>query len=292
LTLLKHRLFVPARRAGDGQGMPLVVALHGCTQTAADFAAGSRFDESAERHGALVLYPEQSTRENAQRCWNWFLPEHQVRGRGEPAAILGLVEDVRRRYPVDPDRIFIAGMSAGGAMAAILAEQAPDVFSAVGIMAGVALHASHDIDSAFKAMQRGLMDGQTAAEFAQGARRLSQSYERLRATIWTGTDDHYVTPQNALTLSRQFLRLTGVDESRARLEALPGADVVRWRDARGRTRVELWRVAAMGHAWSGGSFRGSHTYPAGPYAGEAMMEFFLNDSLTGEAVPLEKIREA
>jgi poly(hydroxyalkanoate) depolymerase family esterase len=282
VTLLKHRLFVPARRAGGTEGLPLVVALHGCTQTAADFAAGSRFDEAAERHGTLVLYPEQSTRENAQRCWNWFLPGHQVRTSGEPAAILGLVEDVRLRYPVDPDRIFVAGMSAGGAMAAILAEQAPDVFSAVGIMAGVALHASHDIDSAFKAMQRGTMDGGTAAEFAQGARRLSASYQRLRATIWTGTDDHYVTPQNALTLSRQFLRLTDVDETRASLESRPGADVVRWRDNGGRTRVELWRVASMGHAWSGGSFRGSHTYPQGPVAGEAMMEFFLSESPVAE----------
>lgn len=268
--------------------MPLVVALHGCTQTAADFAAGSRLDESAERHGALVLYPEQSARENPQRCWNWFLPGHQSRLHGEPAAILGLVDDVRLRYPVDPERIFVAGMSAGGAMAAILAEQAPDIFAAVGIMAGVALHASHDVESAFKAMQRGTVDGETAAAFAQGARRQSASYERLRATIWTGTDDNYVTPQNALTLARQFLRLTGVDDTRASLEPRAGADLVRWRDAEGRTRVELWRVASMGHAWSGGSFRGSYTYPAGPFAGEAMLDFFL----TPDALPLERIREA
>lgn len=256
--------------------MPLVVALHGCTQTAADFAAGSRFDECAESRGALVLYPEQSVRANPQRCWNWFLPENQSRREGEPAAILSLIDGVRLRYPVDPNKIFVAGMSAGGTMAAILAEQAPDVFSAVGIMAGVALHTGHDVDSAFKAMQRGTVDAQTAAEFAQGARRQSASYERLRATIWAGVDDTTVAPQNALTLSRQFLRLTGTDEKRASVEVRAGADVVSWRDESGRTRVELWRIASMGHAWSGGSFRGSHTYPAGPHAGEAMLDFFLS----------------
>jgi len=269
--------------------MPLIVALHGCTQTAADFAAGSRLDECADRHGALVLYPEQSTRENPQRCWNWFLPHHQVRAHGEPAAILGLVSDVRSRYPVDPARIFVAGMSAGGAMAAILAEQAPDVFSAVGIMAGVALHASHDLDSAIKAMKRGTVDGETALAFNQSAQRRRAGYERLRATIWTGTEDNYVAPQNALTLARQFLRLTGVEEDCATLEPRPGADVVRWRDAHGRARVELWRVPSMGHAWSGGSFRGSYTYPAGPYAGEAMLDFFLSEQATA---PFEEIREA
>jgi poly(hydroxyalkanoate) depolymerase family esterase len=288
LTLLKHRLFVPARRAGGAAGMPLVVALHGCTQTAADFAAGSGLDEIGERHGVLVLYPEQSPRENQQRCWNWFLPQHQVRTQGEPAAILGLIEDVRARYPVDPDRIFVAGMSAGGAMAAILAEQAPDVIAAVGIMAGVALHAGHDLDSALKAMQRGAVETPATEAFARSAQLPAADYSRLRATIWTGTDDTYVAPQNALILARQFLRLTGVDESRTSLEPLPGADVERWRDALGRTRVELWRIAKMGHAWSGGSFRGSYTYPAGPHAGEAMLQFFLAD----DALTLERAREA
>jgi poly(3-hydroxybutyrate) depolymerase len=132
------------------------------------------------------------------------------------------------------------------------------------------------------------MEGGAAAEEAQDARRLRASYARLRATIWTGTQDHYVTPQNALTLSRQFLRLTDVDENSAEREILPGAEIVRWTDGRGRTRIELWRVASMGHAWSGGSFRGSHTYPAGPVAGEAMLRFFL----AGDDAAVERIREA
>ena len=131
----------------------MLVALHGCTQTAADFAAGTGFDELAERYGAHVLYPEQSPLRNAQRCWNWFLRENQSRSRGEPAAILKLVEEVCGTHAIDRERIFVAGLSAGAAMAAILAEQAPDIFAAAGMMAGVPLHASHDVKSAYALMQ-------------------------------------------------------------------------------------------------------------------------------------------
>jgi poly(hydroxyalkanoate) depolymerase family esterase len=148
-TSLVHRLFVPD---DVSRPLPLVVALHGCKQTAADFATGTRFDKVAAAHGAIVLYPQQSKAANASGCWNWFLPEHQTRERGEPAAILRLVDEVSKRYPIDPNQRYVVGLSAGGAMAAILGEQAPDVFAGVGIMAGVALHAGHDLPSAFAAM--------------------------------------------------------------------------------------------------------------------------------------------
>jgi poly(hydroxyalkanoate) depolymerase family esterase len=255
---------------------PLVVALHGCTQTAGDFAAGTRFDSVAERVGAYVVYPEQAVRANGNRCWNWFLPAHQQRDRGEPAALVSLVNDLLARHPIDPRRVYVAGLSAGGAMAAILAEQAPDVFAAAGIMAGVPLHACRDVESAFAAMRGNvsLTEGiaQLAAEVPQGI-----SYQRLRVTIWTGMDDRTVNPRNAIVLVQQFRALCAIAGAEAELEARKDATIERWRDAEGRIRVEAWRLPRIGHAWSGGSFRGSHTDPNGPSAADAMMAFFLDD---------------
>lgn len=256
---------------------PLIVALHGCTQTASDFAAGTRFDSVAERAGAYVVYPEQSVGRNANRCWNWFDEANQFRDRGEPEAILALVAETLERHPVDPDRVFVAGLSAGGAMAAILAEQAPDVFAAVGVMAGVALHASRDVASAFAAMHGTVEPADIAPVLARlpppGAP--GATYERMRATIWTGAHDRTVDPSNARTLATQFLRLLGVPESNEYREKRADSELVRWYDGAGRVRVETWLVREMGHAWSGGSFRGSHTFPRGPRASDAMMEFFL-----------------
>jgi poly(hydroxyalkanoate) depolymerase family esterase len=262
-----------------------VVALHGCTQTAGDFAAGTRFDSVAERVGAYVIYPEQTVRANGNRCWNWFLHAHQARERGEPAAIVSLVNDVVARHPIDPKRIYVAGLSAGGAMAAILAEQAPDVFAAAGIMAGVPLHASRNVDTAFKTM-RGSVAIHEAVTLLGGHRPKGVSYDRLRVTIWTGLDDRTVNPRNAVALVQQFRFLAGIDEVPPETETRKDAVIERWRDGRGRVRVEAWRLPKIGHAWSGGSFRGSHTDPNGPSASDAMMAFFLDEStLPAQAGP-------
>jgi poly(hydroxyalkanoate) depolymerase family esterase len=274
---IEHRLFVPSQIAGPA---PLVVALHGCTQTAGDFAAGTRFDSVAERAGAFVVYPEQGVRANGNRCWNWFLETHQARERGEPAAIIALVGDLIGRHPIDPQRVFVAGLSAGGAMAAILAEQAPDVFAAAGIMAGVPLHISHNLESALAAM-RGHV---TLAESVTLLRRRAPQgacYDRLRVTVWTGLGDRTVDPRNELALVDQFRVLTGVSGVDGESDTRPDAAIERWRDASGRTRVESVRLPGIGHAWSGGSFRGSHTDPKGPRASDAMMAFFLEDVTRG-----------
>ena len=331
---MKHRIVVPSRTA-HGATAPLLVALHGCQQTAEDFAAGSRFDEVGAAYGAITLYPQQTKASNSSGCWNWFLPENQRRDGPEPAAILRLVDAVAREHRVDRSRIYVAGLSAGGAMAAILGEQAPDVFSGVGIMAGVALHASHDLPSAFAAMA----DSRTAAHLPSagmdgmpklampkigdvgsprlhplvkrlakglspvmsgvarpttaaphGVPRHSQasgvndhvitpppeSFSRMRTMIWTGSDDHTVAPRNAALLAEQYGRLMGIDPGNSASYRENGtADVLRYRDAAGRIRIEVWTVHGMGHAWSGGSALGSFTYPAGPDATTAMFRFFM-----------------
>lgn len=257
---------------------PLVVALHGCTQTASDFAAGTRFDSVAELAGAYVVYPEQSVGANPNRCWNWFLPEHQGRDAGEPAQIISLVNDVVARHPIDRARIFVTGLSAGGALSAILAEQAPDLFAAVGIVAGVALHASHDIPSAFAAMR-----GRVATSQVSHVPRPSADYGRVRIAIWTGARDRVVMPQNADVLADQFRTMLGIPGDSGEPETRDDAEIVRYRDELGRVRIETWHIPSMAHAWSGGSFRGSHTHPKGPRASDELMAFFLHGSET-EAV--------
>jgi len=245
------------------------VALHGCTQTSSDFAAGSEFDELAERNGMVVLYPQQSMLANPRRCWNWYLPKNQRRETGEVAAVLALIEDIRRQYAIDGERIFVAGLSAGAALAAILAEQAPDVFAAAGIAAGVPLHAAHDVASA-----RTVMAGLDEPPIVLPPAR-SRKFRRLRVSIWTGGKDKVVAPVNARALATQFSALIGTNGRPFETEERPFGMIARQRDARGIVRIELWTVDEMGHAWSGGSFRGSHTYPDGPSMSAALMQFFL-----------------
>src|SRR3954466_2369262 len=146
--------------------------LHGCTQTAASFSSGSLMNRTADRHGFVVAYPEQSTEENPSRCWNWFAPSHQARGGGEPASIAGavrVVTEAKDRWTVDPARVFVAGMSAGGAMAAVLAATYPDVFAAVAIHSGLAYGSARTLPAATQAMRRGGPDPQ-----AQGVAALSE----------------------------------------------------------------------------------------------------------------------
>ncbi|WP_116084097.1 PHB depolymerase family esterase [Tropicimonas sp. IMCC34011] len=246
-----YRLFVPSPREGGFAG--LVLMLHGCTQSPEDFALGTKMDQAAEEAGFVVAYPAQTGASNAQSCWNWFRPEDQGRARGEPAILGALAQDLAAEFSLE-GRVFAAGLSAGGAMAAVLAETHGDVFAAVGIHSGLPAGAARDLPSALAAMQGQVGGGRPAAR---------------PAIVFHGTADRTVSPANAAAL-------------------VPGDGVVTEHEREGRrwTRMttaggsELWIVEGAGHAWFGGDAGGSHADPAGPDASGEMLRFFAEQTAT------------
>ena len=263
---LGYRLYVPSRRAGGT--VPLVVMLHGCTQSPEDFAAGTRMNEVAEEGGFLVAYPRQTQGANAQKCWNWFDAAGQLRDRGEPALIAGLTRDVMRDFAVDPTRVYVAGLSAGGAAAAILAQCYPDLYAAAGVHSGLAAGAARDMPGAFAAMRGG-------ARAAPG--------RAVPAIVFHGDADRTVHPSNGDQVMTQARGGAPLAAEAARGRAEGGLAFTRTveRDASGRSMAEHWLVHGAGHAWSGGSAAGSYTEPRGPDASREMLRFFLGHRLAG-----------
>ncbi len=248
-----YKLFVPSAHAASPA---LVVMLHGCTQTPEDFAAGTRMNILAEESGVLVLYPEQISNANPQRCWNWFNPADQARGAGEPAIIAGMVQEVIAEFGVDRRRVFAAGLSAGGANAAVLGMTYPDIFRAIGIHSGLACGAAHDLTSALAAMRQG------------GA---GQGHLRVPAIVFHGDKDSTVNPANA-----GFIAAQSNDGPTLRTEDGQVPDGLSFtRIIRARPAFEQWIVHGLGHAWSGGSSDGSYTDPRGPDASKEMLRFFM-----------------
>ena len=179
---LNFKLYVPANVLQ--QPPPLVVMLHGCTQDADDFAAGTRMNELAEIYGFLVAYPEQTRAANPSRCWNWFKAAEQTRDRGEPSLIADATRSIIAEYKIDAGRVFVAGLSAGGAAAAILGCTYPDLYAGVGVHSGLACGAASDMPSAFVAM-RG------------GSRAVASAQRHFPAIVFHGTTDSTVGPVNA-----------------------------------------------------------------------------------------------
>ncbi|ORE94777.1 PHB depolymerase family esterase [Aurantimonas sp. 22II-16-19i] len=261
----RYKLYVPARH--DGRPAPLVVMLHGCTQSPDDFAAGTRMNALAEEFGFLVAYPEQSKRANAQKCWNWFEAGDQRRDSGEPALIAGITREIVAAHGADPARVFVAGLSAGGAAATIMGQRYPELYAAVGVHSGLACGAARDMGSAFAAMRGG-------APVTAG--------ERVVPTIvFHGDRDTTVAPVNGdhvLEQARAGASARAVTEQGVSTGGVGYTRTVH-READGRERLESWRIHGAGHAWSGGSADGSYTLPGGPDASREMLRFFLDRDL-------------
>jgi poly(hydroxyalkanoate) depolymerase family esterase len=252
-----YRVYVPA--AGVGPGSSLVLMLHGCTQDAEDFAIGTRMNAVAEAAGLVVAYPEQDAVANASRCWNWFDPAHGRRDAGEPAILAGIARRAAAEHGVAPGRLFVAGLSAGGAMAAVLASAYPDVFAAVGVHSGLAPGCARDLPSALQAMRQGGAPGPSPRE-------------AVPLIVFHGDRDTTVHPRNADALVRQWTAGAGT----APVVAPVGDAATRaiYRDADGRVRAERWTVHGAGHAWSGGDPAGSYARPGGPDASAELARFF------------------
>lgn len=258
-----YKLFEPART--DARPLPLVVMLHGCTQDPDDFARGTRMNALARARGFLVLYPAQSQRGNAQRCWNWFKHNHQARGKGEPGILAGMVRHVIATHDVDPARVYVAGLSAGGAMAAILGDAYPDLFAAVGVHSGLPAGSASDVPSAFAAMGGG----------ATAPPRAPKAGATPPTIVFHGDADTTVNIVNA----ERVLAAAGVtasDDVRRGVSTsgLPYSRRI-WVGGQGAERGEQWTVHGAGHAWSGGDLAGSYADPRGPDASAEMLRFFL-----------------
>lgn len=265
-----YKLYLPPQASqGNVEPMPLVVMLHGCTQSPDDFAAGTRMNRLADEHGFLVVYPEQPTGANPSRCWNWFRSQDQVRTGGEPEIMAGIVRAVQAEHAVAPGRVYVAGLSAGAAMALVLGETHPEVFSAVGVHSGLPYGSASDIPSALAAMK---------GRSAQGAARARQAVPTI---VFHGDRDHTVQHRNGEHIVQQAVALhaaqtplnmrteTGVSAGGRRYQRTTHAD------ATGRPVVEAWTLHGAGHTWAGGDASGSHTDPNGPDASAAMLAFFM-----------------
>lgn len=261
-----YQLYIPS--SYRGQAVPLMVMLHGCTQTPLDFATGTQMNVLAEEQTFLVAYPQQAQGANSSRCWNWFQAADQQRDAGEPSLIAGMTQQIMSKYRVDATRVYVAGMSAGGAMAVVMAVTYPDLYAAVGVHSGLAYGAAHDLPSGFVAMTQGA---------SQQVRQVSGAIPLI---VFHGDRDTTVAPVNADHLVEQWLRASNNGSRREtrveRGKAASGHAYSRFTyvDASGRTIVEKWLVHQAGHAWSGGSAGGSFTDPKGPDASAEMLRFF------------------
>jgi poly(hydroxyalkanoate) depolymerase family esterase len=266
-----YKLYIPSGYRGEA--LPLVVMLHGCSQSPDDFAAGTRMNQLAEAAACFVVYPAQPASANPSKCWNWFSPGDQQRGAGEPSLIAGITRQVMHDYAVDPSRVYVAGLSAGGAAAAIMGMGYPDLYAAIGVHSGLACGAARDLSSALSAMRTGTSAGSGLVGCGQ----------RIVPTIvFHGDKDTTVHPRNGDQVITQS-RISAATDLQTTVEqgGVPGGHAYRrtcHADESGQVLLEQWVIHGAGHAWSGGSSAGSFTDPQGPDAAREMLRFFLGHS--------------
>ncbi len=266
-----YKLYIPMSYAK--KRLPLIVMLHGCNQTAVVFANGTRMNVLAEEWQCFVLYPEQTHAASRSRCWNWFKRGDQRRDKGEPSILAGMTREVMHRYRIDPGKVYLAGLSAGGAMAAVMGTAYPELYAAVGVHSGLACGSAHDLPSALAAM-RGAPTPMSGDH--------SGATPRAPATptiVFHGDRDKTVHPRNGEHVVSRSLEQSGAlnaDTSVERAQVPGGRAYTRTihRDWTGRVVLEYWLVHGGGHAWFGGSPRGSYTDPKGPDAAREMIRFF------------------
>ncbi len=265
-----YRLYEPASAGARPKG--LVVMLHGCRQTPEDFALGTRMNAAAETMGLLVAYPHQPRSANANGCWNWYRLADQVRHGGEPAILAGIVREIMERWNLGREQVFVAGLSAGGAMTAILTRTHPELFGAACIHSGVAPGHADDLRSGLAAMRGRFREAPAGPRTA--------SAETVPLLVFQGDADRIVHPSNADRLLAELVPESG---GATRVEARAGggstATVTTRTDAEGRVIGRVWHVADGGHAWFGGDPAGSYAVATGPDATGEMLRFFAAHGL-------------
>lgn len=286
-----YKVYVPTAAADAPRAM--IVMLHGCTQSADDFAAGTQMNRLADEHGFLVVYPEQAAQANASKCWNWFKPQDQLRGAGEPSLIAGIVREVAQRYGADPRRIFVAGLSAGAAMAVVLGETYPELFAGVGAHSGLPYGSAHDIPSALAAMKGGRSGMPGLKNLPGEASTLRRkAVQAVPVIVFHGDRDHTVQQANGGHIVQQAQQAHGARAGGESLRVSTQAGVASGgrrfsrtihADTEGQARIESWTLHGAGHAWSGGHASGSYTDGTGPDASAEMVRFFMALPRAGSA---------
>ncbi len=265
-----YKLFIPSRY--QDQPLPLIVMLHGCTQSPDDFAVGTRMNFIAEEKSCFVVYPAQPSEANQAKCWNWFRTADQQRGRGEPSLIAGITRQVMRDFSIDPNRVYVGGLSAGAAAAAIMGNTYKDLYAAIGVHSGLACGAAIDLPSALVAMRQG---GGSNRRVTLG------DGPPVPTIVFHGDCDTTVHPNNGDQILEQSVRAMSLQKKIDRGQIPGGHAYTRTilSDASRRGILEHWDLHGAGHAWSGGNPAGSYTDPKGPDATREMLRFFLEHSL-------------